>query len=157
MKDNEKITLVQPEENSPEEKELGMGWHDFLVIWYGIVGWVGIIASIAMIVLGAIALEPAGMLGGILSLGLAAITLATRKKLNDFESDAIDFLKIMYGARLVNIFMDIFLSLSINPSHKVDIKDVIFDVLRVVIFAAINLSYYKKREDMFCDEDDDEE
>ena len=151
MKDNEKVTLVQPEENSPAEKELGMGWHDFLVIWYGIAGWFGIIVGIATIVIGSIALEPAGMLGGILSFGVAAITLATRKKLNDFDSDAIDFLKIMYGARLVNIFIDIVLSLIINSSHEVDIKGVIFDVLRVVIFAAINLSYYKKRADMFVE------
>lgn len=149
MKDNEKVTLVQPEENSPEEKELGMGWHDFLVIWYGIVGWIGIIAGIAIVVLGAIAIQPAGIIGGVLSIGVAAITLETRKKLDDFDSDAIDSLKIMYGARLVSIFVDIFLSLSIDPSHTVDYMDIIFDVLRVVIFFAINISYYKKREDVF--------
>lgn len=155
MTDNEKVTPVQAEENSPKEKELGMGWHDFLVIWYGIVGWGGIIVGIAMVVLGAIAIEPAGMIGGVLNLGVAAITLVTGKKLNDFDSDAIDFLKIMYGARLVNIFVDIFLSLCINPSHTVDYMDIIFDVLRVVIFFAINISYYKKREDMFIDEDEE--
>ena len=155
MKDNEKVTLVQPEVNSPEEKELGMGWHDFLVIWYGIVGWIGIIAGIAIVVLGAIAIQPAGIIGGVLSIGVAAITLETRKKLNDFDSDAIDSLKIMYGARLVSIFVDIFLSLSIDPSHTVDYMDIIFDVLRVVIFFAINISYYKKREDMFIDDDEE--
>lgn len=155
MTDNEKVTPVQAEENNPKEKELGMGWHDFLVIWYGIVGWGGIIVGIAMVVLGAIAIEPAGMIGGVLNLGVAAITLVTGKKLNDFDSDAIDFLKIMYGARLVNIFVDIFLSLCINPSHTVDYMDIIFDVLRVVIFFAINISYYKKREDMFIDEDEE--
>ena len=157
MKDNEKVTLVQAEENSPKEKELGMGWHDFLVIWYGIVGWGGIIVGIAIVVLGAIAIQPAGIIGGVLSIGVAAITLETRKKLDDFDSDAIDSLKIMYGARLVSIFVDIFLSLSIDPSHTVDYMDIIFDVLRVVIFFAINISYYKKREDMFIDDDEDEE
>ena len=154
MSNNESAKM---EKSNSKKKELGMGWHDFLVIWYGLTGWLGAIACVILMILGGIALEPAGIYGGALGLGVAVLTLTTKNKLDEFSEDAIDYLKALYTVRFVMIFVDIILSLIIDPHHTVDIKDVIFDVLRVVIFAAINLSYYKKREDMFIDEDDDEE
>ena len=155
MDKKENVTL-ELEENNSEEKELGMGWHEFLVFWYGLTGWIGAIACVILMILGGIALEPAGIYGGALGLGVAVLTLTTKNKLDEFSEDAIDYLKALYTVRFVMIFVDIILSLIIDPHHTVDIKDVIFDVLRVVIFYAINIPYYKKREDMFTGDEDDE-
>ena len=157
MTDNEKVTPVQAEENSPKEKELGMGWHEILLVWYFIIGWGGIIVSIATVILGIIALEPSGIVGGLLALGVAALMLVTRKKLSDLDHDAIYCLKAMYVARFVLTLVDVFLAYGYgSPSYKIDFKELIFDLLRLAIFCAINLSYYKRREDMFLEDEDDD-
>ncbi len=87
MERNEKATLELEEKNS-EEKELGMGWHDFMVFCGGFTGVVGIIGGIVLAILALIAFEPLGFITSIACTAMAIYSFEIRDGLKNFQEEA---------------------------------------------------------------------
>jgi hypothetical protein len=154
MERNEKATL----ENHKKEKELGMGWHDFMVFCRGFTGVIGIIAGIVLAILSSIAFEPFAIAVSIATLALSVYSLEVKNSLSDFEEDAPKKLIRYHVISMIISIADAFSEFFIGPLEsydKVDTRSLISAIIHGIIMIAINSSYYAKRRHMF--EDDEEE
>ena len=157
MTDNEKVTPVQAEENSPKEKELGMGWHDFMIFWRGFTGVIGIIVGMVFAILSSIACEPFAIAVCIASFALSVYSLEVKNSLRDFEEDAPKMLIRYHVISMIIGIADAFSEIFIGPptsDDTVDVRSLVGAIFRAVIMITINSSYYAKRRHMF--EDDEE-
>ena len=134
-----------------QNKDLGMGWHNFLVFCLGIRGVIGIIVAIVTIVASFMALEIPGIAVGVLSLGVSAFALATREKLKYLSSGAINYVIGFYIAQFIVGVIDSVTAYVINSSAGFDFGDLTWDVIFMVAMLVINIPYYKKREDIFVE------
>lgn len=134
-----------------QNKDLGMGWHNFLVFCLGIRGVLGIIVAIVTIVASFMALEIPGIAVGVLSLGVSAFALATREKLKYLSSGAINYVIGFYIAQFIVGVIDSVTAYVINSSAGFDFGDLTWDVIFMVAMLLINIPYYKKREDIFVE------
>lgn len=159
MKNNEKATLVQSEENSPKKKELGMGWHDFMIFCRGFTGVGGIIGGILLGILSFfVAYAPFAYIICIACIALAIYSLDVRDSLKNLEADAPKKLIRYHVFSMIMGIVDSFSAFFIGPltsNDTVDVSGLVGAILRAVIMIAINSSYYAKRRHMF--EDDEEE
>ena len=134
-----------------QNKDLGMGWHNFLVFCLGIRGVLGIIVAIATVVASFMALEIPGIAVGVLSVGVSAFALATREKLKYLSSGAINYVIGFYIAQFIVGVIDSVVAYVINSSAGFDFGDLTWDVIFMVAMLLINIPYYKKRKDMFVE------
>lgn len=152
MEKNKNVTL----ENHKKEKELGMGWHNFLVFYLGFVGVVAIVLGAVEISLGYIT-RPSAILGGIIGMGVGALAFAARGALKEFAANGLKLLIWFYILRTIWNVVDTFLPLFMGGagSYTPDIPHLVGVVIKAIIMIAINSVYYEKRRHMF--EDDEEE
>ncbi len=154
MEKNENVTL----ENHKKEKELGMGWHDFMVFCRGFTGVVGIIEGIAVAILSFFAFEPFGFIASVACMAMAAYSLEVKDSLRDFEEDAPKKLIRYHVFSMIMGIADAFSEFFIGPLEsydKVDTGSLVRTIIHAVIMIAINSTYYAKRRHMF--EDGEEE
>ena len=157
MKNNEKVTLVQPEENSPKKKELGMGWHDFMIFCRGFTGVGGIIGGVLVGILSFFVPAPFAYITCIACIALAIYSLDVRSSLKNLEADAPKKLIRYHVFSMIMGIVDSFSAFFIGPltsNDTVDVSGLMGAILHAVIMIAINSTYYAKRRHMF---DDDEE
>ena len=154
MKKNENVTL----ENHKKEKELGMGWHDFMVFCRGFTGVTGIIAGIALAVLSFFAFEPFGYITSIACIALAIYSFEVRDSLKNFEEGApkklIRYHVISMIMGIVDAFCEFFMG-PLTSYDKVDTRSLMKAIIHGIIMITINSIYYEKRRHMF--EDGEEE
>ena len=154
MEKNENVTL----ENHKKEKELGMGWHDFMVFCRGFTGVTGIIGGIAIAILSFFAFEPFGFIASVACMAMAAYSLEVKDSLRDFEEDAPKKLIRYHVFSMIMGIVDAFADFFIGPLEsydKVDTRSLMSAIIHGIIMITINSIYYEKRRHMF--EDDEEE
>ena len=137
-----------------ENKELGLGWHNFMVFCRGFTGVVGIIVAIALVITSALTIQPIGSLLSIAYLAVAIYSLNVRNSLRNFEEEAPKKL-ITYNI----VYMILSIADTLCPLLKLPLGSGAFPedgvgsildaVFHAIIMIAINSAYYKKREDMF--------
>ena len=139
---------------SNESKELGMGWHDFMVFCRGLTGVFGIIGAIVLAILSVLAFQPIGIVSSIAMLAVAVYSFEVRHSLKNFEKGAPKKL-ITYSilSMILNI-ADVFAPLLMSPLGsgafpEDGVSSILGTVIKAIVMIAINSSYYQKREDMF--------
>ena len=141
-----------------KKKELGMGWHDFMVFWRGFTGVTGIIGGIILSILSAITFEPFGIVTGIACLALAAYSFEVKNALRDLEEGAprklITYHVLAMIMDIAGAFCEFFMG-PLTSYDEVDTGALVSAIIHAVIMIAINSTYYSRRRHMF--EDGEEE
>lgn len=153
----EKNKIIAPKKEK-KEKELGLGWHDFMVFCRGFTGVVGIIGGIVLAFLSFIVYEPFAIATSIASFALAVYSLEVKNSLRDFEEEAPKKLIIYHVISMIMGIVDSFAELFIGPLESydtVDTRALVSAVIHGIIMITINSIYYAKRRHFF--EDDEEE
>lgn len=155
MSNNESAKM---EKSNSKKKELGMGWHDFMIFWRGFTGVGGIICGILFCILSFFAAIQFGFIIGLAAIALAIYSLDVRSSLKNLEANAPKKLIIYHVFVMIMGIVDSFYMFFIGPltsDDVVDVRALVGAILRAVIMIAINSSYYANRRHMF--EDDEEE
>ena len=155
MSNNESAKM---EKSNSKKKELGMGWHDFMVFCRGFTGVGGIIGGILLCILSFFAATTFGFIIGLASIALAIYSLDVREGLKNLEADAPKKLIRYHVFVMIMGIVDSFSLFFMGPltsDDTVDVRSLGRAILHAVIMIAINSSYYAKRRHMF--EDGEEE
>jgi hypothetical protein len=154
MEKNENVTL----ENHKKEKELGMGWHDFMVFCRGFTGVTGIIGGGFTVILSYLTGHLFGVLMGMAAIGLGIYSFEVRSDLKNLEEDApknlIRYHVFIMIMGIVDAFADFFMG-PLTSYDKVDTRSLMSAIIHGIIMITINSIYYEKRRHMF--EDGEEE
>ena len=137
-----------------ENKELGMGWHDFMVFCRGFTGVVGIIGAIVLAILSVLAFKPIGIMFSLVTLVMAMYSFEIRRGLEDFEKGAPKKLITYSILSMIVDIADVFSPLLMSPLGSGNfpedgVRSILISVIRAIVMIIINSIYYKKREDMF--------
>ena len=142
-----------------KKKELGMGWHDFMVFCRGLTGVGGIIGGILLCILSFfVAFTPFAFIIGLASIVLGMYSLDVRSSLKNLEADAPKKLIRYHVFSMIMGIVDSFAVFFIGPltnDDAVDVRGLVGAIVRAIIMIAINSTYYAKRCHMF--EDGEEE
>lgn len=133
------------------KKELGMGWHNFLIFWLDIRGWLGIIIAAITIVTGFLAIELPAIAVGVLSVGVSVFALVTGERLKHLRKGAIFYLIVFYIVQFVVNLTDDLVAFAMDPSVGFGVSDSMWDAILIVVMLVINIPYYVKRKDMFTE------
>ena len=133
-----------------KNKEYGMVWHHLLVFYYGLIGVLGMILGPGLIIFSIYTLEPTGVVAGLLCICIALYAFTVRTSLRNLEAGLIKTLVQFFIFRMLISFIDVVLAGIIsNPDAiAVNFEYMIGAIVGTLIAIAINVPYYKKREDM---------
>lgn len=139
-----------------KKKELGMGWHDFMIFCRGFTGVGGIIGGILLWILSIfVAFTPFAYIIGLACIVLAIYSLDVRSSLKNLEADAPKKLIIYHVFSMIMGIVDSFAVFFIGPltnDDAVDVRGLVGAIVRAIIMIAINSTYYAKRRHMFDDD-----
>ena len=137
-----------------ENKELGMGWHDFMVFCRGLTGVLEIIAAIILAIVSFLDFQPVGIVMSVAMIAVAMYSFEIRRSLQSFEKGAPKKLITYSIVTMILNIIDVFTPLLMLPLEIGNFPDngvpsILGAVLRAIVMILINSAYYKKREHMF--------
>lgn len=149
----EKNKIIAPEKKK-KEKELGLGWHDFMVFCRGFTGVTGIIGGGFIVILSYLTGHLFGVLMGMVAIGLGVYSFEVRSNLKNLEEDApknlIRYHVFIMIMGIVDAFSDFFMG-PLTSYDEVDTHYLIRTIIRGIIMITINSIYYAKRRHLFED------
>ena len=137
-----------------ENKPLGIKWHKFLVFCLGLGSIlniiVGVITALTGISVAVPSLAVVCVVDGALMIVAAAFGLFARKRLKGFYANGPKLLVVYYIVSLVSSLFDVIAPAIVAPDiYVMDSSMITGTITGTIIALAINVSYYKKREDVF--------